>query len=269
MNLLTATRANGKSKNQVIKEIEIRNPGRFGFEKLVYSNSQSPIILKCIKHNIYFTVKLGNLFKPGRHGCKSCLEETRANSAVKLSKETYIKRCIDIYDDDMFDFTNFTYNLIKSDIKNIKCNSCGEFFNINGETFLRGNGHPHCRIKLSKGENIIDLYLHKQNIEHIHQHKFSDCKNKFPLPFDYYLPNLNTCVEFDGVLHYKDSLDLGKNCKWINSKNINDIQFTDNIKNNYCINNNINLLRISYKLNIRSIKKLLSKTIINTNNNNQ
>lgn len=30
------------------------------------------------------------------------------------------------------------------------------------------------------------------------QHKFKNCRDIRPLPFDFYLPKLNTCIEYDG-----------------------------------------------------------------------
>jgi len=34
-------------------------------------------------------------------------------------------------------------------------------------------------------------------IKYINQKRFKKCKNKLPLPFDFYLPDLNICIEYD------------------------------------------------------------------------
>ncbi|MCB2320474.1 hypothetical protein LGK98_06505 [Clostridium tagluense] len=62
------------------------------------------------------------------------------------------------------------------------------------------------------------------------------------------MPQYNTCIEYDGEMHYKETT-LGNKLK--------QQQLHDKIKNNYCKDNNINLIRIPYweKNNIEQILK--------------
>jgi len=67
------------------------------------------------------------------------------------------------------------------------------------------------------------------------------------LPFDFYLPDYNTCIEFDGEQHFnKFRFELDES-RLIKTKK------RDIIKNNFCEKNNINLLRIKFNQNIESI----------------
>ena len=43
------------------------------------------------------------------------------------------------------------------------------------------------------------------NIEFKKEKKFKDCKDKYQLPFDFYLPQYNLCIEFDGEQHFNPS----------------------------------------------------------------
>lgn len=63
------------------------------------------------------------------------------------------------------------------------------------------SGCPHC--KTSKGERRVEQYLKENNIEYNKQYKFKDCKDIRCLPFDFYLPNHNTCIEYDGEQHVR------------------------------------------------------------------
>ena len=54
----------------------------------------------------------------------------------------------------------------------------------------------------SKGESIIHHFLLKHNIAVQFQKRFEGCKNVIPLPFDFYLPDYNMCIEFNGRQHY-------------------------------------------------------------------
>ena len=50
---------------------------------------------------------------------------------------------------------------------------------------------------------ICIYFLILNNYKFLTQHKFNDCKFKKPLPFDFYLPEYNMCIEFDGEQHFK------------------------------------------------------------------
>lgn len=58
------------------------------------------------------------------------------------------------------------------------------------------------------------------------------------LPFDFYLPKLNMCIEFDGKQHFIQH----RKCA-----DLLEIKKRDEIKNIYCKENNIILHRINYK----------------------
>lgn len=73
---------------------------------------------------------------------------------------------------------------------------------------------------------------------------FDGCVYKNKLRFDFYLPDYNICIEYDGKQHF-ESID------WFGGKNsFLENQIRDKIKNEWCVENNINLIRISYKDNI-------------------
>ena len=86
------------------------------------------------------------------------------------------------------------------------------------------------------------------------QYKFDDCKFKYVLPFDFYLPQYNCCIEFDGEQHYKIIKHFGGFDKFVDTK------IRDTIKNEYCKNNDIKLIRISY-WNFNNIEKILKNEL--------
>lgn len=117
-----------------------------------------------------------------------------------------------------------------------KC-KCGRTFIRKPNTVLQGKYLcPHCASGRSYNERTIADLLddrYEYNMEYI----FQDCKNIRPLPFDFYIGELNTCIEYDGEYHYKNiagRVDLEKR------------KLLDKIKNDYCINNYIFLIRIKY-----------------------
>jgi len=112
----------------------------------------------------------------------------------------------------------------------------------------KGSWCPLCNE--SKGERMISNVLDKYNIQYLRQYTFPDCKYKYILRFDFYLPKYNCLIEFDGAQHFIKSVK-----KW-KKVNYNLIRERDQIKNEYCRHNDIKLLRIPYNM-INMIESLI------------
>lgn len=80
--------------------------------------------------------------------------------------------------------------------------------------------------------------LKKSDVEFIQEKSFTDCIDKHALPFDFYLPDLNTCIEYDGEQHYFNIKYFGNS--------LESVQEHDRIKTKYCEDNGIKLIRIPY-----------------------
>ena len=65
--------------------------------------------------------------------------------------------------------------------------------------------------------------------------------------FDFYLPQYNLFIEYDGSQHYSPRFYIGL-CKSqeLGIERFNKQKLRDEIKSKYCSDNNINLLRIPY-----------------------
>lgn len=117
-------------------------------------------------------------------------------------------------------------------------------------------GCPECN--KSKGEKVIKEFFDINNIIYSPQYKTNGCRNKRMLPFDFAIfenydkTKLKMLIEYDGILHYEDKFNNPKQFK-INKRN-------DNIKNTYCQNNNIKLLRIPY-WDFDNIEKILKSEL--------
>lgn len=129
----------------------------------------------------------------------------------------------------------------------------------NGHTFITTLGmfkNQKCRCtqcnQHSKGEDIISEILLENNVDYIPQYRFNDCKDVKTLPFDFYLPDLNICIEFDGIQHFEPVKKFGGMEAYEKTKK------HDNIKTQYCLNNNIELIRIGY-LDSGNIKNILQQ----------
>lgn len=118
--------------------------------------------------------------------------------------------------------------------------SCGEYFSIKLCSLVYDNCYicPKCSKSQSNYEVIIESLLNEKNICYIKQYTFDDCKFKNKLRFDFFIPDINTIIEVDGEQHFT--------YKWGNKYDFN-IKIRDKIKDKYCYDHGIRLIRISYK----------------------
>ena len=112
------------------------------------------------------------------------------------------------------------------------------------------------KTKMSYGEVLISDYLDSKNIKYDYNKSLRDCISSSKLRFDFYLPDYNTCVEFDGIQHFLPNALFG------GSKEFEKTKIRDRIKNDWCFVNDINLIRFNYKQSnieiLETIEKLIS-----------
>jgi hypothetical protein len=138
--------------------------------------------------------------------------------------------------------------------------SCGNESYISWDNFKQGKRCTAC--SESHGEKQIATYLINHNCQFKREYKFKDCKNKQPLPFDFAIfdknNNLQFLTEYDGQLHYISKEHFGGEAELIKR------QINDSIKTNYCLQNNIPLLRIPY-WDFDNIEHILDNFLSNFN----
>ena len=221
--------------NSVIKYEDVKKYIESCGYKLIskeYKNAKSKLEIECNHGHIYKSS--WNNFRNGRR-CSVCNDLNKINSYEKakefIENENYI---LLTNKDDFINLTN-TRLTLKCPNEHIYTSKWGNF--------QQGNRCPYCN--RSKGEEKISIILDNNDIYYISQYTFVDCIDKSYLPFDFYLPEYNLCIEYDGEQHFKPVIFKG------DTKETSEIKYEltikhDKIKNEYCKNNNINLIRIPY-----------------------
>jgi hypothetical protein len=137
---------------------------------------------------------------------------------------------------------------------------CGEIRYIN--SYILTSGHTNsCGClrseSVSKREVLIKSFLNEKNIQHQTQKTFEDCRGigGKVLRFDFYLPQYNYLIEYDGEQHFKSIEYFG------GIKSFEVLRMHDNIKNVFCNNNNINLMRLPYTLSNSEIKNKINNIV--------
>lgn len=220
---------------------------KYDYSKVTYVNWTTKIIITCPGHGDFLQTPHSHR---GGNGCPKC-----AAHATRIKKlhttEMFIEKAKHKHGDNY----NYSKTQYLGDNKKLTiiCKTHGEFDQVAGY-HLGGHGCSKCN--RSKGENKVATVLKSLNIEFIEQHKFNECRNKSPLEFDFYIPSRNLCIEYDGVQHFK--IVPRSSNQQQNEKDFLKGQTNDQIKNKFCADNNMPLLRIPYfKFNdIESIIKI-------------
>lgn len=209
---------------------------KYDYSKFSYKGMHENSIIICKKHGEFGQTPANHL---AGKGCKKCSQNH------KKSKKEIIKRLNEIHNN-KYNYSQLVFTKVKDTVE-ILCPVHG-FFQQILNNHLRGSGCPFCNE--SHGEKMIENFLIQNKIEYKRQKKFKGCKDKRLLAFDFYLPLYNTCIEYDGEHHFFDVLNW-KNCEYTKKH--------DNIKNKFCKENKIKLIRIKYNDNIieklKNIKK--------------
>jgi len=160
------------------------------------------------------------------NGCPKCASNIRLtneefDSRLKLIDKSLIR---------LDEYISMEHGL------DIKCMRCGDIFNKTPNILLYGNsGCSVCRSKESKGSLEISHQLNLFKVRYIKEYRFKDIAR---MPFDFYLPDYNICIEYDGEQHFTYNNPF--------SSLVGNTIKNDQIKNNFCAKNNIKLIRIPY-----------------------
>ena len=201
-----------------------------------------------------------------RHNCNKCNNyEYEVTPANFLIRNTKCPKCAGTMKMNTDDFKIKMYKIVKNEYtvlgeyknSNTKilvrhnCDKCNNYeYEVTPSHFIGGRRCPKCNElnSLSYGETAVEEYLTSNNHIFIKQKTFEDCKNIRVLPFDFYLPEFNLLIEFDGKQHILEGWDGNEDV-------LKEQQKHDRIKDSYCIENNITLLRIAFNelYNVNSV----------------
>lgn len=203
------------------------------------TDTKSNVIMKCKICEYTWSASISNLTKNNNPtGCPECAKVRVANSCRKSLDD--LKEQASLINTTVEPIANYTNNHTP-----VLCRCTLHidtlFYQI-PTTILKGsNSCPKCTT--FKHEKIMLDVLDKYNLTYTPQKTFDGCIDIRKLPFDAFLEDYNIAIEYDGEGHYypipRYKGDDGS-CSFERAK------LHDEIKNQYCEKNKINLIRIPY-----------------------
>jgi hypothetical protein len=228
------------SDDELLKRMNIIHNNKYDYSLVLFTGMLNKVKIICSEHGI-FEQKLSNHINL-KQGCIKCANVYLSN------KEEFIIKSVNKHGS-LYNYDNVIYKSAKTNV-DILCKKHG-LFSQSPTKHLSGNGCPTC--KLSKGEHSIMIYLDSNKIDYTSQFRIKG----FNLIFDFYLPDYNLCIEYDGLQHFKPVNYFGG----INAFNLQ-IK-NDSLKNKYCLENQIKLLRIKYT-DFKNIELILNENLFNS-----
>lgn len=231
---------NRKSPEEILLRFRLAHGSRYSypnFHKNYMPNRRIEIL--CADHGIF---KQSCYEHSNGAGCHECAKDKRAITINRFLFDS-IKEHGDRYE----------YSLIYPDYKNTKsmvkiiCKKHGIFDQLAGD-HRRGVGCPKCNE--SKGERLISEYLEQVGIvfetQKMYEDGLNDNGNKFK--YDFYLPEYNILIEYDGGQHYKK----------VFNRDLDAVKESDTLKNKFANEKNISLYRIfDYDNIIEKLKNII------------
>ena len=229
-----SSRSQTRSASKFISMAKQVHGDKYDYSMVEYTSCKIDVVLLCKECKILFYQT------PDHHlsgqGCRKCGVES-IKKKQSLGIEKFVEKANAIHGGGSFNYSKVKYTNKEAKVI-IVCNTCGKCFSQRAGSHLRGCGCPSC--KKSTGEHAISLFLDENKIEYVAQKRFVGCRDKKPLSFDFYLPNHNTLIEYDGIQHFEPVEYFGGVDAFTGTKK------RDIIKGEYAKRNDIELVRIPY-----------------------
>ena len=234
---------NGKKKNRkkLINKLSKLHNNKYDYS-LLNENDRYFIII-CPTHGKFEQYSFSHI---SGKGCEKCYKDSivkDTTSMIKRFKEVHNK----------YNYSNSKYINANTKVE-IICPTHGSFYQVPYNHYS-GKGCKKCNI--SKGEAHIINILKKYNIAFEPQKTFDTLvsNNNRLLKFDFFLPNYNIIIEYNGKQHYESVKFFGGDIKFKSLKN------NDKLKGLYCINNNIDLIIFKYDMPFNKVEEKI-KTVL-------
>jgi DNA-directed RNA polymerase subunit RPC12/RpoP len=202
-----------------------------------------------------FTATFNNFMYGDKRTCNMCGFK-RSSLKQKIENEVFIEEILNLVGKE-YKFLDLYIN--KKTKLEVLHNKCGKTYFVTPDNFKRGRRCPHCSdARKSNGSKTIIRYLETNSFYFKSEFSLEKCRNVRKLPFDFAIfdrqNNLICLIEYDGEQHFKSSTLFGGEDYLLKTYE------NDNIKNAFCVNTNIPLIRIPYWRK-RDIKHILDHVL--------
>lgn len=218
----------------------------YDYSKVVYTKSSTKVRIGCKTHGVFEQ-------RPNDHlkgnGCPVCKFE-RIASLKRSSAKQFITKARAVHGN-VYGYSKVKYvNAITK--VDIVCKTHG-VFSQTPDKHLGGTACPKCSNGVSRGEKAIQKILDSKGIKYTTEKRFPGLCGTTPnsrLRYDFWLPDHNLLIEYDGEHHFKPVQTKGRLTKKQAVVRHKATKVNDKKKNQYAADHSIQLLRIHFSENV-------------------
>lgn len=214
-------------KDRFIERSKKKHGNKYDYSKVNYIDHATKVTIICPIHKEFQQT-------PASHirgwGCDKC------GGSAKLDTEEFVAKAKLRHGTDRYDYSKSVYIGANNKLI-ITCKTHGDFEQL-ARNHLYGKGCPVC--SASQAEVAVEEYLKQMGYKYETQVEYLDCKDQKVLPFDFRITledGSRILLEVDGDQHRR---------MVFTQEAFEYTQRHDKIKNDYCLQNGINLIRLEY-----------------------
>lgn len=233
---LRQSKTQSLTTSQWVEKAKRVHGNKYDYSKVIYSRSSEKVCIICPEHGEFLQIATEHL--KGK-GCPKCGHITTGMKRLS-SSEDFTTKAKKIHGE-KYDYSKVIYTGIHNKVQ-IICPQHG-LFEQEANSHLQGIGCPRC--SQSKGEHIIKQILDKNGINYVDQYKIDiskDINSSGYTYIDFYLPDLNIVIEYNGIQHYMPIKHFGGELRFAQQKR------RDSYVRKYCIKRGIKLIEVSYQI---------------------
>jgi very-short-patch-repair endonuclease len=231
------------TQDEYIRRCSLRHNNKFDYSKVEFKNVREKVIIICPTHGDILIDAGNHLY---RNGCDACARDKHKLTELSPERLENLKKI----HNNKYEYKDLS---VTKGFINIICPNHGDFTQY---LYFHEYGHgcSECN-STSRGEDRIKSFLESLNIQFKRNYEFENCKRVKRLRFDFYLPEMNMCIEYDGEHHFEENEYFGEG-------NLDYIRENDRIKNEFCQINNIKMIRVPFYdyEKIETILEVLNRT---------
>lgn len=227
-----------------IRERVYNKYGNIEFELINFGKTKEPVVYKCLNCGKIKTLqRLDRLYDKDRVYFCDCYRSQEKNSDKAKIKNNFNRLPIEESQKRLDEFFDGEYVILEEkyhgwSVKSlVKHTTCGKIFSCKPRELLY-HKHCPCITRNSKGEERIKKFLEKNQINFEEQKRLDNIRKA---PYDFYLPDYNLLIEFQGRQHYEPVKAFGGEKQLLIQKEI------DERKKKIAEEQNYNIFYISYK----------------------
>lgn len=206
-----------------------------------YLGHDKKVEVHCVTHNLSYVVSALSVLRKDRTTCPGCKRD-KARRAQAKDLSTVNEQLLKKHKGRIVLVGEYVNTHTKADFE---CQVCKNVFSSEPNSVLRISGCPFC--SQYTGEVLISDFLTREGINFESQVTFDGLVDKRSLSYDFYLPDFNLLIEYNGEQHYRP-------IEFFGGEDYFKVQvYHDELKSAYAKDNGYRLLSIRYTNNNESI----------------